>query len=115
MLKFYLKILFFLKILFYPNKKVLKDKLIRYKFSNYEKKKYLYQFLIYNISLKFNRRLMYSIPFYKRFSKKCLFTQINNRCVFSGKKRGIMSKYKISRHFFKKFVSRGQITDILKN
>lgn len=48
------------------------------------------------------------------FNPKKFKTKIINRCIISGRQRGIMSKFKLSRIFFAKYAYSGKIFS-LKN
>lgn len=90
-----------------------KDKKRRILFEQYEKQKLVLKALVKDKRLPYSLRLMYKLDllnFYKNSSK----TRIKNRCVFSGRSRGILKNFRMSRLMFKTNVLRGFITGIRK-
>lgn len=77
---------------------VKKDKLKRNFFAKNELNKFIKENL-------FKNKKIYASIRWKTFSAKRILTKTNivNRCVFTGRKHGILSKFKLSRlEFFRK-------------
>lgn len=90
-----------------------KDKKRRVLFEQYEKKKLVLKALVKDNRLPYALRLMYKLDmlnFYKNTSK----TRIKNRCVFSGRSRGIVKSFRMSRLMLKSNILRGFVTGIRK-
>jgi len=75
------------------------DKIKRHNYKNIEKKNYLLKFLSYSKKLEINlRKSLFSALYLLRFGS---ITTIQNRCVLSGRSRGLSRRLKISRMFLK--------------
>jgi small subunit ribosomal protein S14 len=94
-------------------KKLLyKDKQTRKKYKQLETYSFLNKVLKKNLDI-------YDIPksdFLKQKKvSKLSKSQIRNRCIFSGRGNGVVSKFKISRMFFRKYAGQGLIAGVYKS
>lgn len=85
-----------------------KDFKIRKLFNKFEKKRFLIKSLIYTPLIHLYQRYALTTLFY-HFTKNSSIARIKNKCLFSGRSRGIISKYKLSRHMLKQFINTGNI------
>lgn len=90
-----------------------KDYNYRLIFLKYEKKKLLIKSLYYSNILSLNKKFLLSLLFYSLPIKSSI-TKIKNRCIYTGRSRGIISKYKTSRHILKKLVNNSYIFTLKK-
>jgi small subunit ribosomal protein S14 len=94
-------------------KKVYKDLKGRIKFNFFEKKRHVCSFLLNRKDTNKDRH--YRITnIINQIPVTATATRIRNRCILTGRSRGILSQYKLSRHMFKKLVNNGQITGYRK-
>jgi ribosomal protein S14 len=93
--------------------KIEKDKKFRLVYKKSEKKKRVFRYLLESTNIKESTKSMLRFLFYKvhRYSA---ISYIRNRCVFTGRSRGVLSRYQMSRHMFKKFVKFGKLSGIKK-
>ena len=47
----------------------------------------------------------------QKFPRNSTLTRLNNRCLFSGRKKGFLRDFGISRHFFREFAHEGLLPD----
>lgn len=85
----------------------------RYCFKNHENLRLILKTLTQNTRITSNRRwklqtLFLSLPL------KSSLTQIKNRCIFSGRSRGIFRFFKMSRLNFRRLASSGMLPGIKK-
>lgn len=91
---------------------IKRDKKLREKYANNEK---AYTELL---SLFHNRYLdeeLREVVRYKLSEKGGLITKVKNRCVITGRSRGVLRKYKMSRITFKELASAGYLPGIRKS
>jgi ribosomal protein S14 len=90
---------------------VAKDKKRRKSFETSESKRLLLKSLIVNQFL--DKRVRNNCK--NRLSKlPGYYTQINNRCIYSGRARAIIKDFRVSRMFFKKLASFGYLRGVKK-
>jgi small subunit ribosomal protein S14 len=94
-------------------RKIYKDANKRHTFNFFEKKKYICNFLLTRCD-NYNEPRYRITNIVKQIPTANSITRIRNRCVITGRSRGILSKHKVSRHMFKSLVNTGQITGYRK-
>lgn len=94
------------------NKKIIKDKKKREKFKKYELKRIVWLCLKKNEFLPYQIRNLGS---YELHVNKIYFVNIRNFCIISGRSRGIVKEFRISRMFFKQFANFGLLEGIRKS
>lgn len=99
--------------MFLDIRKIYKDNRFRHYFNFVEKKKYILKYCMSADNSNFNLRIVSRFFFYKN-KKKIYFSQIKNRCIFTGRSRGVISYFKVSRHTFKKLANSGNISNVRK-
>ena len=89
------------------------DKKRRKFFVNNEIRRLYYKFMMLNDLLHFNSKLFYQkkISF---LSTKSSITKIKNRCLLTGRGRGIFRFFGLSRISFRELASRGRLSGIKK-
>lgn len=81
---------------------IKKDFLKRIKFNLNEKKQKMLKFLTNTIKKEqLKKKIFYTLYTFKNMS----YTKIQNRCIESGRARGVFRKFKLSRMFLKKISS----------
>nr|YP_209590.1 ribosomal protein S14 [Heterostelium pallidum]AAU00605.1 ribosomal protein S14 [Heterostelium pallidum] len=90
-----------------------KDNQIREFYKKNEQQRNVYKMLRQNSSLSMKERIFYSDEL-ANIATKGSICKIKNRCIVTGRARGIISEYKISRLQFREFVKLGLITGIRK-
>lgn len=98
--------------------RLYKDKKIRKNYSINELKIIAYKFLIYNSKLKKNSNFFFNLinlNFFHNFFKNNTKTKIHNYCIISGRSRGIVSFFHVSRLTFRELASQGLIPGIKKS
>lgn len=91
--------------------KVVKDRNIREKFQNIELRVQVLKGLYYNMFLDVNCR-EYSR---EKLSKlKGIEYKIKNRCILTGRSKGVLRNFKISRLEFKKLAVKGLLIGVKK-
>jgi small subunit ribosomal protein S14 len=93
-------------------KHLKKDKSRRIAFAKAEKLRLVLKALYINQFLPLRVRNM---AHYILFQDKNYFVRIRNFCIITGRGRGILHSFKISRHCFKKYASNGFIEGISKS
>ena len=93
--------------------KIKKDKKFRYLYYFYEKKKNILKSLMYCCLLSKNTKIFLSLAFYS-ITRLSSISFIKNRCILSGRPRGVVSKYKVSRHMLKKLINTGFLYTLKK-
>ena len=94
-------------------RKIYKDKRVRFNYNLLERKKYIYKYILYLDSSDTNTKFL-TFFYNSRKNSNLYSTKIKNICLYSGRSRGVLSKYKVSRHFFKKLVNNGFYNNIRK-
>jgi len=96
------------------NSKFCKDFKIRKNYLLYERKSHLLKFFAFSNVLTTHFR---SYCFFKLLSLRSNYsrTRMKNRCLFTGRSRGIMRKFKVSRIQFKKLASEDLIPGLTKS
>ena len=92
-------------------KSLHKDLIKRLTFARYEKSLLFYKFLYKNKFLDPTVRLL-AYNLYIGLGVKT--TQINNLCLATGRSRGVVGKYKLSRIVFRTFCEKGTLKGIYK-
>lgn len=83
-------------------KNIRKDLIKRIKFNLNEKKHKMLKFLTNTIKKEqLKKKIFYILYTFKNIS----YTKIQNRCIESGRARGVFRKFKLSRMFLKKYSS----------
>ena len=90
-----------------------KDKGKRKSFSHYERKRALLKSLVSNENLSRKVRWKISLKL-DQLPKKSSPTQIRNRCVVTGRPRGVQSHFKVSRIVLRDLISSGVAPGIKK-
>jgi len=89
-----------------------KEKNQRYGFRDSETSNLLYKQLYKNSSFNIKRRI--SFKFFKK-RKASFRTRINNKCLITGRSRGLLcKKFKMSRFPFRLLAARGEIPGVSK-
>ena len=90
------------------------DKKRRAKFKQYESKRIHLLSLIHDESLPLNLRLIYTARLAElpRSSSK---TRIRNRCILTGRGRGVYSYFRLSRIALRDLASKGYLSGITKS
>ena len=89
----------------------IKDKKRRKLVKKLELKKVILKSIIYNIRLPYSIREYLFIDLCN-LTKDSSKTRIRNRCLFTNRSRFVLTKYKLSRHYFKFLVSKKKIVGI---
>lgn len=87
-------------------KHLLKDFLLRKLFYKHEKEQLVYKCLSSNIYLPFKTRSFFRRKFFK-LGKKLSKSKIKNYCLFTGRGRGVLRTFRMSRAMAKKNLSSG--------
>jgi len=98
--------------------RLYKDKNIRKKYASNEIKIIAYKFLIYNNKLKMNSNFFFNLinfNFFHNFLKSNSKSKMHNYCIISGRARGILSFFKVSRLTFKELIVLGLIPGIKRS
>ena len=96
------------------NRLTSKDYKKRSKVKIYEFKWIILKSIIYNQKIPFNLRKK-AQKILQNFPKDCYFTRIRNRCIITGRARGIYSKYKMSRIKLREYSLNGILPGIKKS
>lgn len=91
----------------------VKDRKRRILFNNLELKRLILKSITYNRRLPYYLREQLFIKLNK-INKNSSISRIRNRCLFTNRSRFILTKYKITRHYFKLLVSKGYLSGISK-
>ena len=94
-------------------KNIKKDKINRKLVKEYEKKTIFLKYIVNNLLFSYSIREKAYLEL--RTLRKGVPTQINSRCILTGRGRAILSMYKISRITFKKLASNGLLKGIKKS
>lgn len=89
------------------------DKKRRKLFSDSEIRRKYYQFMLLNNALKSESRLFYQQKL-SLLPRNTSMTRIKNRCLLTGRGRGIFSFYGLSRISFRELASKGSLPGIKK-
>jgi len=92
---------------------VEKDKKRRQIFSNFEQKRALLKALIRNENLSKKIRWKISLELAK-LPKDSSLTRIRNRCVLTGRPRGVQNYFKVSRIILRDIISKGEAPGVTK-
>lgn len=90
-----------------------KDKSKRQAFHRHERKRTLLRALVRNENLSRRTRWKISLQLHK-FPRDGSPTRIRNRCVLTGRPRGIQSNFKVSRITLRDLISQGNIPGVVK-
>ena len=93
---------------------VKRDKSKRVNVKNFELKRKFAKSFSRNVEVKFEKKYQEQILL-SLFSKNTAKERVRNRCVLSGKSRGILNKTKLSRIKFRDNVSQGHIIGFQKS
>ena len=93
---------------------VEKDKKRRYLFYKHEKKRVILKALLRNENL--SRGIRWKITHkLSNLSRNSCLSRVRNRCVPSGRPRGVQSYFKLSRIMLRDGISNGKIPGIMKS
>jgi len=92
---------------------LVKDKKNRELFSKYENKRKVLKSISHNIELESSVRWLAQIELDK-LPKNSSLTRIRNRCVITGRGRGINSRFKVSRIKFRELSLLGMFPGVKK-
>lgn len=88
--------------------KIKKDKKIRDKVQRNEKNVLLYKYLLFNSLSKKNKHF-YFFNFIKKFHLNSSSSRVINRCIYTGRSKWVIKRYKISRIKFKELCDYGKL------
>lgn len=96
------------------NKQTVKDYKKRQQYKFYEIKKVVLKSIIYNqyISLKYRLKAQNILDKFPRYSRLSL---VRNRCILTGRGRGIYGKFKLSRIMLRNKIVIGEIAGFKKS
>ena len=89
-----------------------KDKSNRKSYKLLENKRKVYKALVSNDFLDVGRKELVKD---KMSNIGFKFTRVVNRCIFTGRKRGILREFKISRYNFKELAQKGYLEGVKKS
>ncbi len=78
-----------------------------------KKKKNLYRYVMQNESLDFYSRQTFGTTYVRNYTDTFI-TRTRNRCILTGRGRGVLSRFKVSRHMFKKLANNGLVNGVRK-
>nr|AKI85089.1 ribosomal protein S14 [Monsonia emarginata] len=81
--------------------------------ARYEMRRKLYKALCRDPSLPSDMRDAYRCKL-SRLPRNSSFTRIRNRCIFTGRSRGVYSQFRMSRIVFRELASNGELLGITK-
>ena len=90
-----------------------KDKTKRQVFHKYERKRALLRALIRNENLSRRTRWKIALQLH-RLPRNGSPTRIRNRCVLTGRPRGIQRNFKVSRITLRNLISQGNVPGVVK-
>jgi ribosomal protein S14 len=95
--------------------KFKKDNYLRHVYNRIEKKKLILRYFIKCklLPLKY-RYFLYTFVFL-HLPKKSSISLICNRCTLTFRAGGVLRKFKLSRHMFRRYASKGRLTGIKKH
>ena len=93
------------------NKFIKKEKFYRKVIKKQEKSKLVLKYILNNVTIPFIIREKAYKELNLKFKNR---VKLNRRCIITGRSRGIISKFKISRIVFKNFASKGYLPGIKK-
>lgn len=96
------------------NRLTIKDYKKRYKVKTSEFKWIVLKSIVYNQRLPLKYRLK-AQDLLSKFPNNCYFTRIRNRCIVTGRGRGVYSKYKLSRIKLREFSVNGLLPGVRKS
>lgn len=96
------------------NRLTVKDYKRRAKVKIYEFKWLVLKSITYNQQIPFELRLK-AQELLSKFPKNSYFTRIRNRCIVTGRGRGIYSKYKLSRIKLREYSLNGLLPGVKKS
>ena len=76
--------------------------------------KYLLNNPLLKNNLNFNNQIMLNKSFFY-FLKKTSLNKIVNYCIISGRSRGVLSKFKLTRATFRDYVSKGWLSGLIRS
>lgn len=97
------------------SKYVEKDKKRRYSFFISEDTRRILKGLILNSDFKskdLKSNFVYELT---KYPKDCSYIRIQNRCVITGRSKGVFKKFKISRIILREWALKGQLVGIKKS
>lgn len=95
--------------------RILKDKALRNHYFKNELSTICYKFLISNFKLKQNSIFFFNLinfNFFHLFLSKNSRNKIHNYCIITGRGRGILTFFRLSRITFRNFVGKGLLAGI---
>lgn len=96
------------------NRLTIKDYKRRKKVKIYEFKWLVLKSIIYNQQISFDIRQK-AQELLAKFPKNSYFSQIRNRCIITGRGRGVYSKYKLSRIMLRQEALNGFVPGVRKS
>jgi len=91
-----------------------RDKKRRIIFNKLEKKRRIYDLIKSN--LKLSKKIRYqAFSQLQKFPKNSSETRLKNRCIFTGRSKGVSRYHKISRHKFREWANMGLLNGIRKS
>lgn len=90
-----------------------KDQLKRQKYTTYQLQRRIYKALSQDLSLSELDRYQWSLKL-MQLPKNASKTRLHNRCIFTQRPKGILSKLKMSRIRFRELTSRGLLAGYVK-
>lgn len=85
----------------------------RINYKNFEKQNLILKILNNNKIIPLKERDLTSL-YRHNYGKKSSITLIRNNCINTGRNRGILPSYRLSRFEFKKYITKGYIPGIRK-
>lgn len=89
------------------------DRCRRKEFNRFEEKRILLKVKVKNRGLSDSERLE-ALEALRNFSRNSSAIRVRNRCSLTGRSRGVLTKYKMSRVMFRKLVMSGKLAGFKK-
>jgi ribosomal protein S14 len=96
------------------NNKCLKDKKKRLLIIKYEKKKLLYKYMLIH-KLMLDQKKEQFLGKLINLPKNCSEVKIRNRCTLTGRSRGIIKHFKLSRLILRELILDGKLPGVKKS
>ena len=94
--------------------KIKKDKKIRREFKKKELNIVLYKYVTLS-SNNLNNKRFYTFEFIRKFHLNSSSSRIVNRCIFTGRAKWVLSRFKVSRIKFKELCDNGKLHSIRRS
>lgn len=92
---------------------IIKDYKLRKNFFYKENKILIFKSLLRNTNINENIRQIIQLKF-NLFLNNTFSSRIKNRCILTGRSRGLITKYRISRLSFREYVEQNYLLNIVK-